>query len=159
MNYGPQVKNFWVFFKKFSEDMTPFFGTLVPLFWTSGDVSSGFRSQSGQPYSHFTEAYMCNIPWDSPLVQHLPTSWQPAWQPSHLFHIWARYWWNSKPEAIMPLTVWDQAGQTLYRLSYPGSAEFAISRKARSFFQTNRQFHSRIPTRDVRNGISIRVFS
>ena len=23
------------------------------MFWTSGDVSSGFQSQSGQPYSHF----------------------------------------------------------------------------------------------------------
>ena len=82
-----------------------------------------------------------HIPWDSPLVQHLLTSWQPAWQPSHLFHIPARYWWDSKPGAIMsPLTVWDQADalltelsrlrhcsqceirQTLYRLSYPSSA-------------------------------------
>ena len=25
-------------------------GPLIPLFWTSGDVSSGFQSQSGQPY-------------------------------------------------------------------------------------------------------------
>ena len=24
----------------------------VPLFWISGDVSSGFQSQSGLPYSH-----------------------------------------------------------------------------------------------------------
>ena len=27
-------------------------GPLVPLFWISGDVSSGFQSQSGLPYSH-----------------------------------------------------------------------------------------------------------
>ena len=27
-------------------------GPLIPLFWTSSDVSSGFQSQSGQPYSH-----------------------------------------------------------------------------------------------------------
>ena len=27
-------------------------GALVPLFWISGDVSSGFQSQSGLPYSH-----------------------------------------------------------------------------------------------------------
>ena len=26
---------------------------LLPLFWTYGDVSSVFQSQSGQPYSHF----------------------------------------------------------------------------------------------------------
>ena len=26
---------------------------LIPLFCASGDVSSGFQSQSGQPYSHF----------------------------------------------------------------------------------------------------------
>ena len=29
-----------------------FLGPLVPLFWISGDVSSGFQSQSGLPYSH-----------------------------------------------------------------------------------------------------------
>ena len=27
-----------------------FLGPLVPLFWISGDVSSGFQSQSGLPY-------------------------------------------------------------------------------------------------------------
>ena len=25
---------------------------MIPLFWTSGDVPSGFESQSGQPYLH-----------------------------------------------------------------------------------------------------------
>ena len=33
-------------------------GPLIPLFWTSGDVSSGFQSHSGQPYSHLAEAYV-----------------------------------------------------------------------------------------------------
>ena len=46
-------------------------------------VSSRFQSQSGQPYSHLTATYMLRIPWDSPLVWHLPTSWWPAWQLSH----------------------------------------------------------------------------
>ena len=32
-------------------------GALIPLFWTSGEVSSGFQSQNGQPYSHLAEAY------------------------------------------------------------------------------------------------------
>ena len=32
--------------------MCPILGPLVPLFWISNDVSSGFQSQSGLPYSH-----------------------------------------------------------------------------------------------------------
>ena len=39
-------------------DTCPFLGPLVPLFWTSGDVCSGYQSQSGQPYSHLAEVYM-----------------------------------------------------------------------------------------------------
>ena len=32
------------------------------MFWTSGDVSSGFQRQSGQPYSHLAEAYyVCSL--------------------------------------------------------------------------------------------------
>ena len=42
---------FFFFFLKFSADTCPFLGPLVPLFWISGDVSSGFQSQSGLPYS------------------------------------------------------------------------------------------------------------
>ena len=30
----------------------------ITLFWTSGDVSSGFQSQSGQSYSDLTQAYV-----------------------------------------------------------------------------------------------------
>ena len=45
------------FFKKiFVEDINPL-GRLIPLFWTFGDISCGFQSQSGQPYSHLAEAY------------------------------------------------------------------------------------------------------
>ena len=62
-----------------------------------------------------------HVPWDSPLVQHLLTSWWPAWQLSHLFHIPARHWWDSKPRAIMPpLTVWDQADTLPTELSRLG---------------------------------------
>ena len=32
--------------------MCPILGPLVPLFWISSDISSGFQSQSGLPYSH-----------------------------------------------------------------------------------------------------------
>ena len=35
------------FFKKFLADKCPFLGPLAPLFWISGDVFSGFQSQSG----------------------------------------------------------------------------------------------------------------
>ena len=35
------------FFLKFLVDTCPILGPLVPLFWISGDVSSGFQSQSG----------------------------------------------------------------------------------------------------------------
>ena len=34
---------------------------LITLFWTSGDVSSGFQSQSGQPYSCLVEAYVLHV--------------------------------------------------------------------------------------------------
>ena len=68
------------FLKKILEDINLFFfvGPLIPLLWTSGDVSSGFQSQGGQPYLCFVEAYMLYVPWSSPLVQY-PTSWWLAW--------------------------------------------------------------------------------
>ena len=46
-----------------------FCGPLIPLFWTSDDVSSGFQSQSGF-------CLICSC-W------HLLTSWWPSWQESH----------------------------------------------------------------------------
>ena len=54
-----------------------FLGPLIPLFWASDDISSGFQSQSGQPYLHLAEAYVIYIP----LVRHLLTSWRLTWQP------------------------------------------------------------------------------
>ena len=41
---------------------------LIPLFWTSGDISSGFQNQSGQPYLHLAVVYMLHIAQDSLLV-------------------------------------------------------------------------------------------
>ena len=38
--------------KKVLDDISPFVGPLIPMFWTSGYISSGFQSHSGQPYSH-----------------------------------------------------------------------------------------------------------
>ena len=48
---------------------------LILLVWTSGDGSSGFQSQTGQPYSCLVEAYILHAPWNSPLVRHPQTSW------------------------------------------------------------------------------------
>ena len=42
-------------------DTCPFVGPLIPLFRTSGDVSSGFQRQSGQPYSRLVEAYVIYV--------------------------------------------------------------------------------------------------
>ena len=114
----------WLFFKKkFCRTWVLFVGHWYPCFGllVMSDVSSGFQSQSGQPYLSLAEAYVLHVPWDSPLVQHLLTSWQPAWQPSCLFQIPTRHWWDLKPGAIMlPLTVWDQADALLTELSQLG---------------------------------------
>ena len=34
------------------EDISPFCGPLIILFWTSGDIFSGFQSQGGSPHLH-----------------------------------------------------------------------------------------------------------
>ena len=38
-------------------------GPLIPLFWTSDDVSSWFQRHSGQTYSHLEETHVMYIPW------------------------------------------------------------------------------------------------
>ena len=53
---------FFFFFLKFLADTCPFLGPLIPLFWISGDVSSGFQSQSGLPYSHCGCKYNVHSP-------------------------------------------------------------------------------------------------
>ena len=40
--------------KFFFEDISPFWGQLIPLFQTTGDVSSGFQSQGGSCHLHAT---------------------------------------------------------------------------------------------------------
>ena len=49
-----------VFFLNFGGHMS-FYGATDTLFWTSGDVSFVFQSQSGQPYSNLTEVYVMYI--------------------------------------------------------------------------------------------------
>ena len=73
---------FFFFEKKFLADTCPFLGPLVPLFWISGDVSSGFQSQSGFCLiNFFAEANVMYTFRDSSLVLHVLTSWSPAAQP------------------------------------------------------------------------------
>ena len=50
------------FLKKKLVDPCPSVVPLIPLFQTSGEVSSGFQSQSGQPYSCLAEPYMIYVP-------------------------------------------------------------------------------------------------
>ena len=50
------ISNSW-FFKKKLVDTCPLWGKRYPCFWTSGDVSPGFQSQSGQSHLHLVEAY------------------------------------------------------------------------------------------------------
>ena len=61
-------------------------GPWIPLFWTSGDVSTEFQSQSEQSYSHFAEAYVKCVSRDSPLGWHLLT-YMAAWQPVTVPHM------------------------------------------------------------------------
>ena len=51
----------------------PISGTLVPIFWVSGDASSGFHNQSRSCLIHIAEANvdLMYIPWDPPLVLHI----------------------------------------------------------------------------------------
>ena len=44
---GYRTHSFFSFFLNFWRTWVLFVGPLIPLFWTSGDVSSGFQSQSG----------------------------------------------------------------------------------------------------------------
>ena len=50
-----------IFFLKFLADTCPFLGPLVPLFWISGDVSSGFQSQSGFCLIRYFCGGKCNV--------------------------------------------------------------------------------------------------
>ena len=52
---------FFFFFLKFLADTCPFWGPLVPLFWISGDISSGFQSQSGFCLIRYFCGGECNV--------------------------------------------------------------------------------------------------
>ena len=42
-------------------DTCPFVGPLIPLFWTSGDISSGFQGQSRGEFNELQSVYSITI--------------------------------------------------------------------------------------------------
>ena len=83
---------FFFFFLKYLADTCPFLGPLVPLFWISGDVSSGFQSQSGFCLIRYFCGGECKV--HSPRFTSsatLATSWRPARSRS-LPHIHVQRW-------------------------------------------------------------------
>ena len=71
---GIRLSTFFLrhFLKSFWRTHVLFWGPLVPLFWISGDVSSGFQSQSGFCFIRFfVEVNVMYIPGDPPLVLHI----------------------------------------------------------------------------------------
>ena len=59
------------------EDLSPFVGPLILLFWTSGGGGGlGFKAKVNPSL-----VWLCAVdPLESPLVRHLLTSWWSAWQ-------------------------------------------------------------------------------
>ena len=71
----------WFFFKKkIWRTHVLFVGPLIPLFWTSGDVSPGFQSQGGSLTCVLLRLHTMNSS-DSPLLRHLLTS---CWSRSYV---------------------------------------------------------------------------
>ena len=67
------------FFLKFLADTCPFWGHWYPCFGFLVTFPLGFKARVGSAlFAIFAEANVMYIPQDSPLVLHLPTSWQPA---------------------------------------------------------------------------------
>ena len=74
---------FFYFLKIFLGDTCPFMGLLIPLFWTSGDVSSGFQSQSGFCLIQACRRCMCYICSERFTSGATPANLlQSVWQPS-----------------------------------------------------------------------------
>ena len=113
---------FFSFFKVFGGHMCPILGTLVPLFWISGDISSGFQSQSGFCIICLFCGDECNVhsprspsgatPADL-LMAGITVSHQQRWE---LAGIWTgnhphrqqmHYYCASDPAYVYFLIMWD----------------------------------------------------
>ena len=70
---------FFFIFKVFSADThVLFWGHWYPCFGFLVTYPLGSKPEWVLPYSLFAEANVMYIPWDPPLVLHLPTSWWPV---------------------------------------------------------------------------------
>ena len=149
-----------------------FVSPLIPLYWTSGDISTGFQSQIGQPYSHWWRLSYYTFPeinlWcdTCQLLRSQHGSW--AISSTHLWGIGGTQnqelsCHHSQCEIRQPscstdwailaqplLTVWDQAGQTLYRLSYPSLATTHSVRSGQTLYRLS--YPSLAITHSVRSG-------
>ena len=94
MHYHPKRidLSFLVFFKIFGGHMSFFGATGTPCFGFLVTSPLGFKASVGSAlFAIFAEANVMYIPQDSPLVLHLPTSWQPACSRS-LPHMHVQRW-------------------------------------------------------------------
>ena len=97
-----QVNRFLMisFFKNFLENISPFVGPLIPLFWTSGDVSSGFQSQNGQPYLHLLGGGIYVICFPRFTSGVTPADLLAASMAAE--HTCDHHWWGSNRKPIKP---------------------------------------------------------
>ena len=104
--------------------MSPFFwGHWYPCFGLPVTSPLGFKARVGSALFELSRGIRVtlHIPWDSSLVWHLLTSWQPAWQPSRLFQA-MRGIGGTRNQELSCCCSQCEIRQTFYRLSYPGSA-------------------------------------
>ena len=68
------LKYFW-----WTHTLVLFWGHWYPCFRFLVMFPLGFKARVGSTLCAFAQANVVYIPWDLPLVLHLPPSWQPAW--------------------------------------------------------------------------------
>ena len=117
------VIELFFFFKCFGGHESFFWGHWYPCFGLPVTSPLGFKARMGSALFELSRGICVtlHVPWDSPLVWHLLTSWQPAWQPSHLFQA-MRGIGGTRNQELSCCRSQCEIRQTFYRLSYPGSA-------------------------------------
>ena len=82
---------------------------------------------------------------DSLLVQHLLTSWPPAWQRSCFIHILTyKHWWDLSPGWSVPLSrsMWQDRHSTEWGILFEVFKENYSWTKKRNFFDTKSYYSS-----------------
>ena len=135
-----------IIFLNFLVDTCLFVGPLIPLFWTSSNVSSGSQSQSWQSYSHLVKVYVMCVPW---IHRWCNTCWPlVASMAAELFSstylrtsIVGVQDWNL---CCRCLTVWDQADVQPIELCRLGPTKFYLTSLLRNNTKI-RRMHGQIP--------------